>query len=107
MDMLFDSIARLYGEHNCSIKQISQRLNISEAKTKKVLITLGLYETATTRAIADLRGQGFDDVQIADKLGISTKTVNVNSPYTKGSYNAAYPTTNALRIRKSRAKKEV
>lgn len=99
MDATFTAVARLW-EQKCSQREIANRLNISEPKVRKILITIGAIETDESQLFAT----GLSIEEIADKLGKSPKAVLGRLPYTKGQYGAEYPSINALRIRKSREK---
>lgn len=100
MDALFTSVLRLW-EQDCSQKEIAQRLNISEPKVRKILITAGAVETEESRLYAE----GKTVAEIAALTGKTENAVMGRIPYSKGMYNAEYPTINALKIRKSRGSK--
>ena len=89
-----------------SIRGTAFKLDISNTKVKKVLISHGLYESDRSREIAELRKQGMSYQQVADTLGISPTCVYANTPYEKGMYDSDTPTINALRIRKHKEKKK-
>ena len=55
--------------------------------------------------VKDLYGQGFSVEDIADKLGVSKSAVSGYLPYSKGVYLGENPSSNAIKIRKCRAKK--
>ena len=101
MDATYTSVIRLW-EQQCSQKEIARRLNLSEAKVRKILITAGFVKTPESVMLAD----GLTPAEIAAKLGKSLKAVNGNLPYSKGMYDAEYPSINALRIRQSRENKK-
>ena len=105
MDKLFDTVIRLR-EQGAPIKEISRRLDISVTKTKKILITVGLYENEISKKIGTLHKAGMSAPEISEELGISRSAVNSYLPYDKCMYNQTYPTKNALRIRKMRAKEQ-
>lgn len=101
MDATFTAVSRLW-EQECSQKEIARRLNISESKVRKILVTTGAIETDESRLLKS----GLSVSEIAEKLGKSINAVNSRIPYEKGIYNAEYPTLNAIKIRKTR-KKEI
>lgn len=101
MDATFTAVSRLW-EQELSQKEISRRLNISEAKVRKILITVGAVETEESK----LYVSGYTPEKIAEITGKSIGAVNSRIPYSKGTYNAEYPTINALRIRKCRGNGE-
>lgn len=87
-----------------SIKQTAAELGFGCGKVRKALITTGAYTSDLSVIIADLRENGLSNKQIAEKLHVSSSTVDAHSPYTKGSYYDVNPTKNALAIRKHRRK---
>lgn len=100
MDATFTSVIRLW-EQQCSLNEISNRLKVSHGKVRKILITAGYYKTPESILYAE----GMPVDAIAAKLGKSIAAVNSNVPYSKGLYDAEYPTINALRIRRCRDNK--
>lgn len=101
MDATFRAVIRLYA-HEYSLKEIARRLEISEQKARKILITVGIIETVESKMLAS----GKSVSEIASILGKTENAVHARIPYSKGQYNAEYPTVNALRIRKCRQNKE-
>lgn len=97
MDATFTAVSRLWEQH-CSQKEICRRLNISNSKVRKILVTIGAIETTESRLYAS----GKTGEEIAEITGITPRAVNSRIPYSKGIYNAEYPTINAMRIRKCR-----
>lgn len=97
MDATFTAVSRLW-EQGCSQKEICRRLNLSNCKVRKILVTIGAIETDESKLYA----AGKTVEQIAEITGKSKNAVFGRIPYTKGIYNAEYPTINAMRIRKSR-----
>lgn len=83
-----------------SIKKVAALFRVSEQKVRKVLIDAGAYE----RQVNDLYEQGYSVENIAEKLRVSKSTVSAYLPYTKGVYLGENPSSNALKIRKCRAK---
>ena len=101
MDATVTAVIRLR-EQGCSIAEIARRVNVAHTKVTQILVTAGLYETEEARLYA----QGLSVPEIAEKLGKSEKAVFPRVPYSKGMYNAEYPSTNALKIRTSRRKEK-
>ena len=97
MDATYTAVLRLY-EQELTRAEIARRLNLSEKKVLKILVTAGAMETEESR----LYKKGLTVAEIAQRLGKTEKNVNNRIPYEKGMYNAEYPSTNAIRIRKSR-----
>lgn len=105
MDAIFKAVADDYAKTKNTV-ETAKNLNLSQAKVKKILITLGLYKNALSVRIARLAALGFTPKSIAENLNVSTKVVSANMPYTKTIYNGDNPTVNALRIRKTREKQK-
>ena len=101
MDAAFTAALRLW-EQDLSQKEIARRLNISEQKVRRILVTAGAIQTEESK----LHAQGQTVEEIAAALGKTVKAVQTRIPYDKGMYNSEYPTINALRIRKTRKKVE-
>ena len=99
MDAAFTAVSRLW-EQGCSQKEISGRLHISQAKVRKILVTVGAIETVESRLYA----AGKTVQEIAAITGKTENAVMGRIPYSKCLYNAEYPTINAMRIRKCRDK---
>lgn len=87
-----------------SIKKVAALFSISEQKVRKVLIDAGAYESDMSIQVNDLHEQGYSVENIAEKLRVSKSTVSAYLPYTKGVYLGENPSSNALKIRKCRAK---
>lgn len=81
-------------------REIANRLGISSPKVRKILLTIGAIQTDESR----MHAAGMTVAEIAAEQKISEKAVSGRLPYTKGMYDAEYPTKNALRIRRSRQK---
>lgn len=105
MDALFTSVLRLY-EQERHIKVVAKRLNISEQKVRKILITAGAWSSPLSESIASLSKSGKSVDEIAENLGISRNAVLSYMPYDRGMQDAEYPTINALRIRECRKRKK-
>lgn len=103
MDVTYTAVLRLW-KQKISQREIARRLNISQQKVRKILITAGAIDTTEAKLYQD----GMTVEQISKEIGKSEKAVLSMLPYIKGTYNAEYPTIRALRTRKSREKsKEV
>lgn len=90
-----------------SIKKVAALFRISEQKVRKILIDADLYESDMSVQVKDLYEQGFSVEDIADKLGVSKSAVSGYLPYSKGLYLGENSSSNALRVRKCRAKNEI
>lgn len=87
-----------------SIKKVAALFCVSEQKVRKVLIDAGAYESDMSIQVNDLYEQGYSVENIAEKLRVSKSTVSAYLLYTKGVYLSENPSSNALKIRKCRAK---
>ena len=103
--MNMEKIVSAY-ESEEGIRAASRKLDVSEVKIRKVLITMGVYETERTREIAKLWDQGLRYAEIAEVLGVSKSCVYANTPYEKGMYLGDNPTKNAIRVRRCKEKKK-
>lgn len=103
---LFEKAATLYQE-NGSLQRTADALGVAYAKVRKILITMGAYDTPLTRSINVMRQAGKDPSEIAQVLGMSLKRVNAFLPYEKGVYGEETPSTDAKRSRLYRKRMEV
>ena len=101
MEEVFSDVSNLW-KKGFSKKEISRRLNISEHKVRKILVTIGAIETEESK----LYSAGHTQEQISQITGKTLGAVNARIPYTKCPYNQLHPTENALRIRKHRTKRK-
>lgn len=101
MEEVFYAVSNLW-KKGFSKKEISHRLNISEHKVRKILVTIGAIETGESKLYAE----GYTQEQIIGITGKTLSAVNSMLPYTKCPYNQHQPTENALRIRKHRTKRK-
>ena len=101
MEEVLSAVSNLW-KKGFSKKEISRRLNISEHKVRKILVTIGAIEPEESRLYAS----GYTPEQISQLTGKTLGAVNARIPYTKCPYNQLNPTENALRIRKHRAKRK-
>lgn len=101
MGEVFSDVSNLW-KKGFSKKEISRRLNISEHKVRKILVTIGAIETDESKLYA----AGYTNEQIIGITGKTLSAVNSMLPYTKCPYKQIHPTENALRIRKHRTKRK-
>lgn len=88
-----------------SIKGTAKELGLSEQMVRKILIGAGTYRTKYSDKIKTMKLLGKSSKEIAAELHISVQSVWAHSPYEK-CCSLHPPTANALRIKKSRAKKQ-
>ena len=105
MDALVMSVVRLY-EQGLPIARISKQLKVSEQKTRKILITTGVWSNDISRKIAALKEEGKSIEEIQKIVGMSRNAVLSYLPYDRGMKNAEFPTLNAIRIRESRERRK-
>lgn len=70
------------GEHNPFLNAISSNYDINPLKTRKLLITAGVYSTTATKKIVHyvyLRGETVEE--ISELTGLSRASVNFYLPY--------------------------
>lgn len=103
--MTIDDVIIAYKQWD-SIKETARRLEISEGVVRKCLVGCGIIDAPLTRRIAELRGQGSTQADIAQAIGVSVSCVNANTPYDRGMMIEPSQTVNAQRIRKSREKRK-
>lgn len=84
-DGLYNRIIEYYCKTN-SVKMTAEELGTSVIKVRRVLITEGLWSSATSRKIVELHEQGLSTKEIAKKLHYSEKNVQAFLPYSRGVY---------------------
>ena len=89
-----------------SLRATASALGISESAVRKVLITYRVIDTPRIQRIAELRAAGMPSKDIAELLNISLSCVDVNSPYSRGTYLNPSTTKNAIWIRDWREKRK-
>lgn len=112
MQDFMDAIADAFGSYDDRTDDTAPGLNavaaefgVSALKTRKLLITAGVYSTALSRQIAELHSDGVKIEQMMNITGLSRASVHSYLPYTKIPYNLAELSTNAERIRLYRERK--
>lgn len=78
-----------------SLQKTADELKISYAKVRKILITLGEYETDFSLEVGKRRSMGKSISDIASELNTSTNRVTAFLPYEKKLYAGPEPTLNA------------
>lgn len=102
---LMQSVIAKYRAEDKSLRRTAAALDLSEAATRKILITAGEYDSPRKREIDALRDAGMTVRQIADKLGVSDTAVDSFIPYRRGTYLIPSQTKNAAAIRRCRKAK--
>ena len=80
-DVPFEKVCEDYKNTN-SIKKTAKNMGVSEEKTKKILITAGLYTGGKYKEIKELLEKGKTVDEIAEQLKMSPKQVRIFLPYT-------------------------
>ena len=80
-DELYNRIVEEYLKCG-SVKKTSETVGTSLVRAQRVLITEGLWHSATSDAVGELYEQGMTAEEISEKLFISVKTVQAYLPYT-------------------------
>lgn len=88
------------------VKEIAHWNNITVDKTIKILVTEGVYTSDVYDKIKYYREIGKNEKEISDLMDLGKSAMSRYTPYKKGVYNSSSPSLNAIRIRKSREKKQ-
>lgn len=89
---------------NESILETARAVGMSTVKVRKILITEGLWESATSKKIGALLKQGRTTEEIAKILCMSVKNVQAYMPYERGVYRGEDLSLEAVRADKYRAR---
>ena len=98
-----EQIVELYSK-NGSILETAKECGISTVKVRKILITLGLWESDTSIKIGELLSQGMTTEEIASTLYMSVKNVQAYMPYERGLYGGEEISKEARRAGKYRSR---
>ena len=112
MQEFMDAIADAFGFYDDrdddtapGLNAVAAEFGITSLKTRKLLITAGVYSTSLSRQIAELAAGGYKIEQIMKITELSRASVHSYLPYTKIPYNLAKLSANAERIRLYRERK--
>lgn len=86
-----------------SIRETAHKFAITRTKTRKILVTCGVYNTPLARRIAALRKQGMSIEEIAAEVSMSPSTVSTYLPYENKIDGSLAPSTHAARVRQYRS----
>lgn len=89
-----------------SLRQVSDEFGITLMKTRKILITAGVYHTENSDQINSMREQGMSILEIMKATGLSKSSVHSYLPYTKVIYNVDELSLYAERCRIYRKRKQ-
>ena len=107
MDCVVD--AYVSGKNNSlsgSLRQISDQFGITLMKTRKILITAGVYRTKISDQVFMLKESGMDISEIMKFTGLSRSSVHSYLPYTKIIYNVDELSLYAERCKTYRERKK-
>ena len=85
---------------------VAAEFGITALKSRKLLITAGVYSTALSRQVMELHTRGAKIDQIMKGTGLSRASVHSYLPYTKIPYKLEELSANAERIRLYRERKK-
>lgn len=80
-----------------TLRKTAEEMGIAYAKVRKVLITLGEYETEFSKEVARKRKEGKPIADIARELHTSANRVSAFSPYERVIYDSEESTPEAIR----------
>lgn len=110
LNELMETISELYiGNGNCgngSINQIANEFGISRIKVRKLLITVGVYQSDTCDWINQLHSKGKSIQEIQEITLMSYSAVKSYLPYEKTVYNMEEASANAERIKTYRERQQ-
>ena len=113
MQEFLSTVADAFGSYDdredktfSGLNAVAAEFGITALKTRKLLITAGVYSTALSRQIAELHTSGVKISQIMIITGLSRASVHSYLPYSKISYNLDELSANAERIRLYRERKQ-
>ena len=88
-----------------SLHDVADEFDITVMKARKLLITGGLYSTATSRRVQELHAQGLTVAQITEKTGLKRASINSYLPYAHIIYNLPDISIKAERQKQYRVRK--
>lgn len=108
MEQFTNCIVDAYGTgtDNNSLRKISEQFGITLMKTRKILITAGVYHTEISDQINSLREDNWSISDIMKETDLSRSSVHSYLPYTKVIYNAEELSLYAQRCRTYRKRKQ-
>ena len=89
-----------------SIAKVAAALGLSTVKVRKILITHGLWESKTSKAICEKYAMGITTEAIAYSLGTSVNNVLAYTPYDRGIYLKENRSEDSINSSNYRARKK-
>lgn len=104
-DNLYHKIIEYFGKTK-SVKKTAAELGTSIVKVRRVLITEGLWSSATSRKILELHKQGLTTKEIAERLHYTEKNIQAFLPYSRGTYGQDNQSMHSLRSKEYRERNQ-
>ena len=115
MEELMSAVCEYYGApvddrdqedlDHVSLHDVADRFHITVMKARKILITAGLYTTATSRRVQELVAEGKTVKEIQEMTGLGRSSVNSYIPYAHIVYNLPDISIKAERQKQYRVRK--
>lgn len=105
LEAFMNEVSQAY-KKTASLQKTADELNISYAKVRKILITLGEYKTDFSIEVGRRRDQGKSISEIASELDTSTNRVTAFLPYEKNLYSGPVQTTDSRKSKEYRERIE-
>ncbi|MBP3568909.1 MAG: hypothetical protein J6K04_07060 [Lachnospiraceae bacterium] len=93
------------GNGRLHLKQLAEEFSMTPIKIRKLLITAGIYETATSKRVMELKEQGRTIKEIMQITSLSAASVSGYLPYQKTIYKMSEVSILAERLRLYRSRK--
>ena len=88
-----------------SLRSVAEQLGTTVIRTRKLLITGGLYSTSLSRKVQELHAQGLTVAQITEETGLKRASINSYLPYAHIIYNLPDISIKAERQKQYRVRK--
>ncbi|WP_303837433.1 hypothetical protein [Ruminococcus flavefaciens] len=89
-----------------SLNEVAEEMEITTVKTRKLLISGGVYSTELSRKVQEMEKAGMRIEEIVEKTRLKQSSVYSYLPYLKGAYKLPDPTLYAEQTRRFRARKK-
>nr|DAE53995.1 MAG TPA: Protein of unknown function (DUF1670) [Bacteriophage sp.] len=78
-------VLELYRRHK-NLRRTAAEAKISPQKTRKILVTAGMYNTPVAVRIREMYSRGYGAEEISRVTGLGIKAVSSYLPYSRGMY---------------------